>query len=255
MAKVRNNCRLAETHSAVAASPESIKWRDGTIPDCYKHQRFITLQAGVERLDKNGEVKKILYVSRYGGHLFTRTEDDSSGYLYRQVPQDYSPSHRARCKGNKYRSKNGKRGYSYIQVPHSWGYFELHIVVLHAWVGERPEPYYDPERGKWVKYECDHFDGNSLNNNLSNLRWLPDYLNDRYAGRTVTLRRWRITPESMDRNLLARLYDMSQEEYEAFKKAFIAATKSCPDSVQLTTEELIALLQKTLRNSLNSLNL
>lgn len=235
--------------------PASVKWIDDKMPKCYVGQCFIHLKTGVEQLDEAGNVKQTLYVSRQGGYLFARiNRNHCFGYQWQQVPQDYSPSQQARFRGGKYRSTNGNGGSCYIRIPRYWGHFLLHVTVLHAWVGERPEPYYDAKRGKWVKYEADHFDGNPLNNNLLNLRWLPDYLNHRYAGRTVTLRRWRITPESMDRNLLARLYDMSPEEYEAFKKAFIAATKDCPDSVQLTTEELIALLQKTLRNSLNSLN-
>jgi len=162
------------------------------------------------------------------------------------VPQDYSPSQQARFRGGGYRSANGNGGSCYIRVPTTWGHFLLHEVVLHAWVGARPEPYYDAQRGKVVKYEGDHFDGNPLNNNLMNLRWLPGYLNHRCAGRLRTLRNWRVDTERLTRSQLSRLYDMSMEEYAAFKKQLNAAADACDNSVQLTTVNITALLLKAL---------
>ena len=250
MSKVTNNCRLAETHEQVMVCPASIKWLDDKMPTCYVGQCFIPLKTGVERLGKDGTVKKTLYVSRQDGHLFERTDNRSSfGYQWRQVPQDYSPSQQARFRGGKYRSANGNGGSCYTRIPTNWGHFLLHVVVLHAWVGERPEPYYDAERGKMVKYEADHFDGNPLNNNLMNLRWLPSHLNSRYAGRLKTLRHWRVDTKRLTRSEFNRLYDMSMEEYEAFKRSVKAAAEACDNSVLLTESNILAIVVKTLHRT------
>ena len=247
MAKIRNNCRLAETHEEAMVPPASVKWIDDKMPKCYVGQCFIHLKTGVEQLDEAGNVKQTLYVSRQGGYLFVRINRNYSfGYQWQQVPQDYSPSQQARFRGGKYRSTNGNGGSCYIRIPRNWGHFLLHVTVLHAWVGERPEPYYDAERGKWVKYECDHFDGNPLNNNLLNLRWLPDYLNHRYAGRLRTLRNWRVDTGRLTRLELSRLYDMSMEDYAAFKQSVKAAADACDDSILLTCKAIEQLISRQL---------
>lgn len=267
MSRNQNNCRLAEKHEEVSVCPASVQWLDDKMPKCYIGQCCIQLKSCVERLDNDGNVKQTLFVSRLGGHLFTRIKSsfpfaslERFGYQWRQVPQDYSPSQQARLRGGNYRSPNGNGGSCYIRIPKNWGHFLLHEVVLHAWVGERPEPYYDAERGKMVKYEGDHFDGNPLNNNLKNLRWLPDFLNDRCAGRLRTLRNWRVDTDFLSRSQLSRLYDMSPEDYAAFKQRVNAATKARSNSVPLTIENItihVALALDALRtpsHSFNSLN-
>ena len=197
MSKLRRNCRLAESDEQVMVCPASIRWLDDKIPKCYIGQCYIQLKSGVERLDKDGNVKQTLYVSRLGGHLFTRIKSSlASDYQWRQVPHDYSPHEQARLRGGNYRSPNGNTGSCYIRVPSNWGHFQLHTVVLHAWVGARPEPYYDAERGKMVKYEGDHLDGNPLNNNADNLEWVTDIENDRRATLFRRLRKTRFDPAS-----------------------------------------------------------
>ena len=123
MSKNQNNCRLAEKHEEVSVCPASVQWLDDKMPKCYIGQCYIQLKSCVERLDNDGNVKQTLYVSRLGGHLFTRIKSsfpfaslERFGYQWRQVPQDYSPSQQARFRGGNYRSSNGNGGGCYIRV-------------------------------------------------------------------------------------------------------------------------------------------
>ena len=108
----------------------------------------VFLSSGKElRLVPLERTRSPLYVSKKGecytilSRRFRRVQE----YIKR-VPQKKRP---------------GKRQHKHYQLSASYNNILVHHAVLSAWVCPRPEG-----------YECDHLNGNSLDNRVENLQWV-----------------------------------------------------------------------------------
>ena len=66
------------------------------------------------------------------------------------------------------KKRTGKRQHKHYQLNASYNNILVHHAVLEAWVGPQPKG-----------YECDHLNGNSLDNRVENLEWVTHQENMR----------------------------------------------------------------------------
>lgn len=115
----------------------------------------VILDDGTElRLVPRGRTKRPLYVSR-------------NGACYSLYSRFFKPI-RARIISNPRHPKPGAKTHKAYQLYRPYNDILVHHAVLEAWVGPRPEG-----------MECDHINGDSLDNRLENLEWVTHQENMR----------------------------------------------------------------------------
>ena len=138
--------------------------------------------------DEQGEIRSTLYCTR-DGIFMQRTRD----YGWVEVKPNTAPA---------ILKSNLIKGSRYVQM-RNFGSLHCHKLVCTAFHGPRPEG-----------YECDHINGNKLDWNADNLRWVTRAENHRCALYLRRLRKHGIDPKRIKYSLLLGLYSLPWERFE-----------------------------------------
>ena len=143
---------------------------------------------------------KILYCSRdarfFSQRWLRNPVTGSYEWTFNEIQPDYRPNAPSRNSG----------GWANYKIMRQCGSEYCHTLVLSTWDKPRPSP----------DHECDHLDGDTLNNHLDNLEWVTSAENRRRARYLRVMRKCGFDPRIFSSKDFHYWFSMPFDEFKTF---------------------------------------